>query len=155
VRSFGADVAVDYLQPDWAEQVRAALHGRDVTVALDGVGGDVGLAALDLLGVGGRIVIFGWSAGEPTRVTTQDLNQRGLTATGLGPRLLPRLREFESRALKEAAAGSLRPHVQEFPLTEASAAHRALETRGTRGKVVLLPYAGLSTTLDQANVSAT
>jgi NADPH2:quinone reductase len=139
VRSLGADVAVDYLQPAWAEQVRSSLDGAAVSIVLDGVGGALGRAALELLGVGGRIVIFGWSAGEPTQVTTQDLNQRGLTATGLGPRLLPRLRELETRALSEAAAGSLRPLVHEFPLAEAAAAHMALETRRTWGKVVLRP----------------
>ncbi|ROV66479.1 hypothetical protein D3105_21800 [Streptomyces globisporus] len=36
-------------------------------------------------------------------------------------------------------AGRLRPAVQRFPLAEAAAAHRALETRGTVGKVVLEP----------------
>ncbi|NED87597.1 zinc-binding dehydrogenase, partial [Streptomyces sp. SID11233] len=39
----------------------------------------------------------------------------------------------------EAAAGRLRPAVQRYPLAEAAAAHRALETRGTTGKVVLIP----------------
>ncbi|WP_330321326.1 zinc-binding dehydrogenase [Streptomyces clavifer] len=29
--------------------------------------------------------------------------------------------------------------VQRYPLAEAAAAHRALETRGTRGKGVLIP----------------
>lgn len=33
----------------------------------------------------------------------------------------------------------LRPAVQRYPLAEAAAAHRALETRGTMGKVVLEP----------------
>lgn len=49
------------------------------------------------------------------------------------------LRALETRALAEAAAGRLRPAVQRYPLAEAAAAHRALETRGTMGKVVLEP----------------
>lgn len=49
------------------------------------------------------------------------------------------IRTLELRALTEAAAGRLTPAVQRFPLAEAAAAHRALETRGTTGKVVLEP----------------
>ncbi|WP_314223751.1 zinc-binding dehydrogenase [Streptomyces zaehneri] len=49
------------------------------------------------------------------------------------------LRALEVRALAEAAAGRLTPAVRTFPLAEAAAAHRALETRATAGKVVLVP----------------
>jgi NADPH:quinone reductase len=142
VRASGAEVAVDYLEPDWPDRVRDALGDRDVSVVLDGVGGEAGRAAMELLGVGGRHVMFGWSAGEPTAVTTQDLMSRGLTVTAIGPRLLPRLRELEARSLEEAAAGRLAPLVQHFPLARAADAHRALETRATTGKVVLVPTSG-------------
>jgi NADPH:quinone reductase len=138
VRALGADVAVDYAKPDWPDPVRDALGDRGVSVVLDGVGGNAGRAALELLGVGGRFVLFGWSAGEPTVVTTEDL-MRGITVTGLGPRLLPRLRELESRSLEELAAGRLVPAVQHFRLRDAVQAHRALENRATTGKVVLVP----------------
>jgi NADPH2:quinone reductase len=49
------------------------------------------------------------------------------------------VRTLELRALTQAAEGRLTPAVQRFPLAEAAAAHRALETRGTTGKVVLEP----------------
>ncbi|MYW16384.1 zinc-binding dehydrogenase, partial [Streptomyces sp. SID2955] len=39
----------------------------------------------------------------------------------------------------EVVRGRLRPAVTRFPLAEAAAAHRALERRGTVGKVVLEP----------------
>jgi NADPH2:quinone reductase len=138
VRALGAEIAVDYAKPGWADQVRAALGDRSVTAVLDGVGGDAGRAALELLGVGGRLVVFGWSAGEPTAITTDDV-LRGITVTGLGPRLLPRLRELETRSLDELAAGRLVPALDHFPLARTADAHRALETRATAGKVVLVP----------------
>jgi NADPH2:quinone reductase len=141
VRALGATVVVDYLRTDWPDRVRDALGDRPASVVLDGVGGAAGRAALDLLGVGGRIVLFGWSSGEPTAVTTQDLIARGLTATAIGPRLLRRpggLRDLETRALQEAAAGRLVPVIQRFPLAQAAAAHGALETRATYGKTVLV-----------------
>jgi NADPH:quinone reductase len=139
VRAIGADVAVDYREPDWADQVRASLGDREVSVVLDGVGGEAGRAAMALLGVGGRHILFGWSAGQPTEITTADLMGRGLTVTAIGPRLLPNLRELATRALDEAAAGHLIPVVQHFPLARAADAHAALEARATAGKVVLVP----------------
>jgi NADPH2:quinone reductase len=137
VRLLGA-IAVDYAELGWPNRIRDALGDRIVSVVLDGVGGDAGRAALELLGVGGRVVLFGWSAGEPTAITTQDL-MRGLTVTGLGPRLLPRLRELETRSLAELAAGRLVSAVERFPLARAADAHRMLAERKVVGRVVLLP----------------
>ncbi|MFE0453531.1 zinc-binding dehydrogenase [Streptomyces sp. NPDC058914] len=143
VRENGADLAVDYKDPDWPEKVRAHLGGRPATVVFDGVGGDVAREATALLGPGGRHIVFGWSAeglhdGGPYLV-------EGVSEQVLGPVMMEKaggpdpLRTLELRALAEAAAGRLTPAVQRFPLAEAAAAHRALETRGTTGKVVLEP----------------
>jgi len=48
------------------------------------------------------------------------------------------LRGLETAALAALARGELVPLTQTFPLADAAAAHRALETRGTVGKVVLV-----------------
>ncbi|WP_460067075.1 zinc-binding dehydrogenase [Streptomyces sp. YKOK-I1] len=136
----GADPAVDYDDPGWPRTVRAALGGRAVTVVLDGVGGEVAREAVALLGPGGRHLVFGWSA-EGIR-HGQGHFVEGVSQSVLGPVMLERaggLRALEERALAEAAAGRLTPAVQRFPLAEAAAAHRALETRRTVGKVVLEP----------------
>ncbi|WP_261575099.1 zinc-binding dehydrogenase [Frankia gtarii] len=142
-RRLGADIAVDYTLPDWPDAVRAALDGRSVTVTLDGVGGAAGRAALELIGPAGRYFTFGWSAGSPTVITTEDVTERGLlVASVLGPRMFRRpggLAALEEAALAAAALGTLVPAVQTFPLVEAAAAHAALESRATTGKVVLLP----------------
>ncbi|MFJ3807305.1 zinc-binding dehydrogenase [Streptomyces sp. NPDC090073] len=140
VHANGADLAVDYTAPGWAAEVRARLAGRAATLVYDGVGGTVAEEAVALLGPGGRHLLFGWSAeGVGTgRGHVVD----GLTESVLGPRMLRRaggLRALERRALDEAARGRLRPAVTRFPLTEAAAAHRALENRRTTGKVVLEP----------------
>jgi NADPH2:quinone reductase len=144
VRALGADVAVDYREPDWADQVQAALGGRKPTLLLDGVGGAVGRTALEMLDIGGRIVMFGWSSGAVTEFSSADVVAGGLSVVWVtGPRMLRRyggLRPLETRALAEAAAGRLVPVVHPpFPLADAAAAHIALEARATTGKVVLTP----------------
>ncbi len=143
VRKLGADVGVDYREPAWPKVVREALDGRDITVALDGVGGEIGRDALELLGPGGRIVMFGWSSGEPLQISGGDLYAGGITASAaVGPRIMQRpggMRDLETRALAEAAADRLVPLLTRYPLADAAQAHAALEARQTIGKTVLLP----------------
>jgi NADPH2:quinone reductase len=143
VEKNGADLAVDYKDPEWPDQVKYFLWGRKATVVFDGVGGEVARTAVGFLGPGGKHVVFGWSGeglhdGGPLIV-------EGVSEEVLGPVMMTKaggpnpVRTLELRALTEAAAGRLTPAVQRFPLTEAAAAHRALENRGTIGKVVLEP----------------
>ena len=144
VRALGADIAVDYRAAGWREELLAALGGRKPTLLLDGVGGEVGRAGLEMLEIGGRIVMFGWSSGEATQFTSADVVAGSLSIVWVtGPRMLRRyggLRPLESRALAEAAAGRLVPVVHPpFPLADAAQAHTALEERATTGKVVLTP----------------
>ncbi|MGW1761442.1 zinc-binding dehydrogenase [Streptomyces mirabilis] len=143
VHKSGADLAVDYKDGGWPDRVRAHLGGKPVTVVFDGVGGDVARAAVDLLGPGGKHLVFGWS-GEGVQ-SGGPLLVEGVSEQVLGPVMLRAaggpdpVRTLELRALAEAAAGRLTPAVTRFPLAAAAEAHRALETRATLGKVVLEP----------------
>ncbi|GGW45247.1 zinc-binding dehydrogenase [Streptomyces griseoloalbus] len=141
VAAGGADVAVDYTDPRWPERLDA--HRGKVTLVYDGVGGDIARALIGLLAPGGRHIVFGWSAqgiGSDSPYLAE-----GVSTNVLGPEMLRKaggpnpLRTLELRALTEAGEGRLTPAVHRFPLSEAAAAHRALENRGTTGKVVLEP----------------
>ncbi|WP_225824586.1 zinc-binding dehydrogenase [Streptomyces naphthomycinicus] len=140
VQANGADLALDYTDPHWPAETRTRLNGRPATIVYDGVGGTIARETVALLGPHGRHLVFGWSAegiteGRPYTV-------EGLTESVLGPAMLQRaggLRALEQRALAEAAHNRLRPALTRYPLAEAAAAHRALEHRGTIGKVVLEP----------------
>ncbi|MFD8292947.1 zinc-binding dehydrogenase [Streptomyces lavendulae] len=143
----GADLAVDYTADDWADTVRAH-HPDGATVLFDSVGGTTARTALGLLAPGARHLVHGWSSGPLTLTEAEqdDLTTRAITTHHvLGPAMLEAvgapdpLRVLETRALAEAATGRLRPAVQRYPLAEAAAAHHALETRRTTGKVVLEP----------------
>jgi NADPH2:quinone reductase len=129
-------VAVDYREPGWADEVRAAVGS--VSVVLDGVGGEVRRTAVELLRPGGRLVHYGWSSGDRTPLDEAGLAARGIAAIfALG--LPADQRALESEALQAAADGRLVPALQRFALADAAAAHAAIEARETVGKVVLIP----------------
>jgi len=127
---------VDYGEPGWEATVPA------VSLVYDGVGGALGRTALELLRPGGRQVMFGYSAGEPTRFETSDVVGRGLSVGwSLGPRMLALpggIPGLASRALDKVAAGEWRPLVSTYPLAEAARAHADLEGRRALGKAVLV-----------------
>ncbi len=135
----GADLVVDYGRAGWDDRVREETGG--VTLVYDGVGGAVGRCALELLRPGGRLVLFGYSSGAPTRFDTGDVVRLGITAGwSLGPRMnaLPGgIPGLARRALDRVAAGSWRPLVTPYPLGDAARAHADLEQRRALGKVVL------------------
>ncbi|MBC2934320.1 zinc-binding dehydrogenase [Nocardioides sp. zg-1228] len=142
VASYGAH-PVDYLEPGWPAEVAALLGAeRPVTVALDGVGGTVGRAAFDLVAPGGRLVMFGWTAGEAIALSAQDVFERGVAVTAaIGARMFARpdgIQGLAREAVDRLAADEWRPATTRFPLAEAAEAHRALSERRTTGKVVLL-----------------
>ena len=144
VRALGASIAIDYTRPGWQDEVRTRLEDRALTLALDGVGGEIGRKALELLGVGGRLVMYGSASGRLTELSAGDLFTRGISASSaIGARIFQRpggFRPLETRSLEAAASGSLKPVIgMRFPLERAGAAQQAIERRETVGKVVLHP----------------
>lgn len=132
----GADAAIDYTRPGWSDGL------KDMTVVLDGVGGEVGTAALKTLGVGGRTVIYGWASGQHTDIGVENLFPNSLTATvALGPGLMRRgIRALERESMAGLASGRFVPLINPpFALKDAAQAHLALESRATVGKVLLKP----------------
>ncbi|WP_326597544.1 zinc-binding dehydrogenase [Streptomyces sp. NBC_01803] len=151
VRDLGADLAVDYNRPGWADHIRATFGDRPVSHVYEGVGGELGRAAMRLLAPGGIHLTYGNASVGPggeehATLPDAELAQREITSRPvLGPALFRKiggrenLRVLEEESMAHATAGTLVPLVHHFPLAEAAAAHRALENRGTIGKVVLIP----------------
>ena len=135
--------AVDYLEPGWPARVAALLGAdRPVTVALDGVGGDVGRAAFDMLAPGGRMVMFGYTSGDVIPMSARDVLERGVSVTSaIGARMFARpggIQALAEEAVERLAAREWRPTLTAYPLIDAAEAHRALAARDTTGKVVLI-----------------
>jgi len=149
-RGAGADLVIDYTRfPDLGTglpaKVRRATDGEGVRAVYDGVGRATFDASLASLGVRGVLVLFGGASGQVPPFDLQRLNSGGslyVTRPTLGDHvrtreeLLTRSREL----FGWIADGSLDVRVgQAFPLADAAEAHRALESRATTGKVLLVP----------------
>jgi len=136
-QDLGADHAIDYSWSDWPARVRAAVGAVDVV--FDGVGGDIGTTSFGLVARGGRFLSYGLASGSWAPVSEKDAADRGVTVrTGtLGTPV--QMRGFTESVLVEAAAGRVKPVIgQRFRLEQAAEAHRAIESRTTVGKTLLV-----------------
>jgi len=115
-----------------------------VPVVYDSVGKATFEGSLDCLARRGMLVSFGNSSGAPPPLDPLVLSRKGslyLTRPTLFDYTAKREELLESaRALFDVVRrGAVRVTVGTFPLAEAAAAHRALESRATVGSTVLVP----------------
>ncbi len=142
VRSLGADVAINYTQPDWAEQVQDATQGKGVDLVLEMVGGTIFDHSIRLLAPFGRFVFFGAASGENRVVEPiQLMNMQACIGFGLPPLIEKRpdlLEQGMQTLLTLIEQGKVKPVIHSvLPFEQAAEAHHLLETRQTVGKVVL------------------
>ena len=139
----GADVAVDYTEDDWADQVRkAAPNGVDVV--LDSVGGDITRQSLGLLVPLGRVVVFGSATGELIDIPVQSLfGLKSVAGFALFPWRTARpelARQDMDKIAEYVTSGRLHTVVRaRVPLAEAATAHRLFDERTQIGRIVIVP----------------
>jgi len=144
-RAAGADEVILYTEADFAAEARRLTDGRGVDVVYDSVGKTTFDGSLKALKPRGLMVLFGQSSGAVPAVDLQRLNQHGslfVTRPSLAHYVATReeLAMRASAVLTAIALGELKVRIDKrFPLTQAADAHRYLEGRETRGKVLLLP----------------
>ena len=144
--ALGADHAINYRTTDFVAAVLAHTGGRGVDVVLDIMGGAYVARNLAALAMDGRLVQIGLMAGEP--LATVDLRRllgRRLTLTGstLRARSVEEKGRIAAALLRVVwplvAARRVLPRVAAtFPLAEAAAAHRLMESSAHIGKIVLV-----------------
>ena len=126
-------------------EVRRITGGRGVGTVFDSVGRDTFEASLDSLAPFGLLASFGRSSGPLPLVDPADLGKRGSLAIQR-PSIFHHI--ADPAALRTAAAevfaaqaqGLIQAHIHgTVPLREAARAHGLLESRSTRGALVLLP----------------
>jgi NADPH2:quinone reductase len=130
-------------EDDIAKRVRELTGGRGVDVVYDSVGKATFAASLDALAPRGMLVAFGNSSGRVEPFDPLLLAQKGslfLTRPTLGhyTGTTDELRASAAAVFAAIERGAVRVLVgQRFPLNEAGAAHRALESRATVGSTLL------------------
>jgi NADPH2:quinone reductase len=113
-------------------------------VVFDSVGQTTFDRSMDAIGTRGMVVLFGQSSGpvdpfNPARLAAKSAFLTRPTLAHYGVEREELL--WRSREVFEAiASGAVRLRIAgELPLAEAAEAHRLLESRSTRGKLLLIP----------------
>lgn len=141
----GTDHTILYNRTEFGPEVKRLTGGRGVDVVFDSVGADTFSKSLDCLRPRGMMVSFGQSSGGVGPVDPLLLSQNGslfLTRPNLA-HYISDPAELQWRAsdlFYWMASGALRTRIHNiYPLSEAGAAHRELESRQALGKLLLKP----------------
>src|SRR5579864_2880730 len=144
-RAAGADEIIFYTQSDFEAETKRLTGGKGVDVVYDSVGKTTFEKGLNILRPRGMMVLFGGTSGPVPPLDLIVLSQKGslfVTRPTLGHYTITR-DELMSRAgavFGMIAAGKLKLRVEHiYPLAQAQQAHRDLEGRKTRGKLLLIP----------------
>lgn len=143
-RALGAQILVDYREEDFVQRLREATDGHGADVILDNMGAKYLARNVEALAVAGRLVVIGLQGGTRAELDLGRLltKRAAVVATSL------RARPAAEKATIVAAvrehvwplveAGRVRPVVHaRFPLAQAEAAHRVLESSAHIGKLLL------------------
>ncbi len=142
-REHGADEAIVYTRQDFEAEVKRLTNGAGVDVVYDSVGNTTFEKSLNCLRPRGLLALFGQSSGPVPPFDPSILNAKGslfLTRPSLAHYVAKR-DELLWRAgdvLGWVASGKLKLRIDRtYPLAQAAAAQRDLESRRTAGKLVL------------------
>ena len=140
----GADEVILYTSQDFSECISESTNGQGVEVVYDAVGQTTFDGSISSLARRGYMVLYGQASGPVPPVDPRVLGNgsKFLTRPGLGDYTVTR-QELEQRAgdvLGWVKSGDIKLRIEHvMALSEASEAHRQLESRLTTGKVVLIP----------------
>lgn len=144
-KSLGCDEVINIRTTPLAPMVRGLTGGRGVGIVYDSVGKDTFEDSLDCLSPRGLMVSFGNSSGAVSIPTLGILASKGslyLTRPTLAHYFPDRAAELSGsqRLWSKIRDGAVSVNIgQRFALSEAAAAHAALESRATTGSTVLIP----------------
>ena len=144
-REAGADDIILYTQTDFESEVKRLTNNAGVDVVYDSVGKDTFDKSLNCLRRRGYMVLYGASSGPVPPVDPQILNAKGslyLTRPYIGHYTADRaeLLERANDVFGWLAVGELKVQIDKiFPLIEVAEAHRYLEGRQSKGKILLIP----------------
>ena len=143
-RDLGADLAINYREKDFVEEVMAFTGSKGVDVVLDMVSGDYVARNIECLADDGRHVTIAVLGGLKAEINMATVMRKRLTLTG--STLRPRSNEFKALLADEIhnhawplfEDKSIRPVMdRSFALRDVEAAHSRMEGGDHIGKIVL------------------
>lgn len=144
VKDHGADHVVNYRDADFVAAVKGLTGGHGADVIYDPVGGEVLEKSLRAAAYGARLLIVGFTSGEPSKIMSNLVLIKAMSVLGVRAgetiaRLSPELgNDYIIELPKLAALGVMRPHISHrFPMEKAADAFRALIDRKVVGKAVI------------------
>jgi NADPH:quinone reductase len=144
VRALGADYVINYGDGQFLDAVLEITKGRGVDVAFDAVGATTFASTVKALAPRGIAVAYGQASGVAPDVQIYPLILKGARVAGASIfTYIQDPAEMQRRAaelicgIEEGWLSALK--TTHFPLHEAAAAHRSIESRGTQGKLALIP----------------
>ena len=142
----GADVAVDSGSPELTAALREANGGTGVDIVLEMTGGTVFDQSLAALAPFGRLASYGMASRQPpSPIEPANLMAHSTAVIGFWLAHTARRPELLAAAVTDLfqliLAGKLRPVIGgSYRLDQVADAHRALLSRSTTGKLVLVPH---------------
>jgi putative PIG3 family NAD(P)H quinone oxidoreductase len=143
-RSLGADLAVNYREQDFVEELKAFTEGHGADVILDNMGAKYLGRNVSALATQGRLVIIGMQGGAKGELDINALlRKRGaVIATALRSRPVQEKSAICAAVVEHVwplvADGRVQPVVHaRYPLAEAARAHADVESSANVGKVLL------------------
>jgi putative PIG3 family NAD(P)H quinone oxidoreductase len=144
-RALGADLAINYKDADFVDDVKKATGNRGVDVVLDMVGGEYIARDVNALAEDGRIACIATPRGNTATLDIRAMMQRraSVMASHLRGRSAAQKSEISRKLLHDVwprlpAREPIRPVVDSvFKMGDAAAAHRRLEASLHIGKIVL------------------
>jgi NADPH2:quinone reductase len=141
-REAGADHTIIYSKQDFADETKRLTGGRGADLILDGVGKSTFQGDLDAVAVRGHVVIFGAASGQADPLVPNTLMTKSISLSGGSLQNFTATREELLRrsgdVLNAIKEGWMKLRIDcILPLAEADKAHRLLEGRRSKGKIVL------------------
>ena len=144
-REAGADHVIVYAQEDFETAVKRITGNRGVDVVYDAVGLDTYIRSMNALRPRGLLALYGEASGDVPPIDPRELLFRKslyLTRTGLDHYIADHaeLRSRTDEIFGWVVSGQLKQKIfHTYKLEEAADAHRALESRATSGKLLVIP----------------
>lgn len=143
LKAYGLTHGINYQRDDVASEVARLTDKHMADVIVDPVGGPTLQTSIASLAYRGRVSMVGQAGREPMKVDVGSMmgGNRSLSGVFLGAEIATdRVHDIIQQLIQYVADGKLQVLIDRtFPLKDAAAAHRYIESRQAVGRVLLIP----------------